>query len=123
MPLDVTFCGATRTVMGSRGLIDVLLTHAHIDHSGAPPLLMKAGFKGPIWTMAVPAEVAQIEGQSANADRSGRLSWLQGLGQAPSQVFVTHGEPHAADTLRLRIQEQLGWRARVPDCRETFRLA
>jgi len=33
-------------------------------------------------------------------------------------VFVTHGEPQAADTLRLRIRETLGWKARVPDYRE-----
>jgi metallo-beta-lactamase family protein len=73
--------------------------------------------------VSIRAEVAQIEGLSAHADQSGLLSWLKGLGEAPRQVFVTHGEPHAADTLRLRIQEQLGWKARVPDYRETFRLA
>jgi metallo-beta-lactamase family protein len=73
--------------------------------------------------VSIRAEVAQIEGLSAHADQSGLLSWLKGLGQAPKQVFVTHGEPHAADTLRLRINEQLGWKARVPDYRETFRLA
>ena len=73
--------------------------------------------------VSIRAEVAQIEGLSAHADQSGLLSWLKGLGEAPRQVFVNHGEPHAADTLRLRIQEQLGWQARVPDYRETFRLA
>lgn len=72
--------------------------------------------------VSIRAEVAQIEGLSAHADQTGLLGWLQGLGQAPKQVFVTHGEPHAADTLRLRIKEQLGWDARVPDYRETFRL-
>lgn len=72
--------------------------------------------------VSIRAEVAQIEGLSAHADQTGLLGWLKGLGQAPKQVFVTHGEPHAADTLRLRIKEQLGWSARVPDYRETFRL-
>jgi metallo-beta-lactamase family protein len=69
------------------------------------------------------AEIAQIEGLSAHADQTGLLNWLKALGQAPEQVFINHGEPEAADTLRLCITEQLGWRARVPDYRETFKLA
>lgn len=68
------------------------------------------------------AEVVQIDGLSAHADQTGLLEWLGGLGQAPAQVFVTHGEPQAADTLRLRIQERWGWKVRVPDYRETFKL-
>ena len=72
--------------------------------------------------VSIRAEVVQIAGLSAHADQSDLLAWLGALGQAPSQVFVTHGEPEAADTLRLRITEKLGWPARVPDYRETFRL-
>ncbi len=68
------------------------------------------------------AEVTQIDGLSAHADQAGLLNWLGDLGQAPKQVFVNHGELQAADTLRLRIQEKLGWKARVPDYRETFKL-
>lgn len=68
------------------------------------------------------AEVAQIERLSAHADQAGLLGWLRDLGAPPKQVFITHGEPHAADALRLRIQDELGWQARVPDYRETFRL-
>lgn len=30
-------------------------------------------------------------------------------------VYLTHGEPDAADQLRLRIRRSLGWTARVPD--------
>ncbi|MDE2594574.1 MAG: MBL fold metallo-hydrolase [Burkholderiales bacterium] len=68
------------------------------------------------------AEVTQIDGLSAHADQAGLIHWLGALGQAPQQVFINHGEPQAADTLRLRIQEKLGWKARVPDYRETFKL-
>ena len=68
------------------------------------------------------AEVSQIEGLSAHADQQGLLDWLEQMPTAPRQVMVTHGEPAAADTLRLRIEERLGWPARVPDYRETLRL-
>lgn len=68
------------------------------------------------------AEVAQIEGLSAHADQTGLLNWLKALGQAPQQVFINHGEPQAADTLRLRVRETLGWQARVPDYRDVVEL-
>lgn len=32
-----------------RQLDGVLLTHAHIDHSGWLPVLCRAGYRGPIW--------------------------------------------------------------------------
>lgn len=45
----------------SAGEIDlVLLTHAHIDHSGKLPLLYKRGFRGTVYSTAGTADLCQI---------------------------------------------------------------
>lgn len=69
------------------------------------------------------AEVVQIDSLSAHADQAGLLGWLKGLDHQPEHVFINHGEAQAADTLRLRIKEQLGWRASVPDYKDAFDLS
>lgn len=68
------------------------------------------------------AEVTQIEGLSAHADQAGLLNWLKGLAHQPEHVFINHGEPQAADTLRLRVHEQLGLQASVPDYKDSVDL-
>jgi metallo-beta-lactamase family protein len=63
----------------------------------------------------VRAQVAQIGNLSAHADADEIMGWLSSVPAAPRQVFVTHGEPAAADALRRRIAEQLHWSCRVPE--------
>jgi metallo-beta-lactamase family protein len=38
----------------------VVLTHAHLDHSGRLPLLVKAGFRGPVYTHRATRDLCQI---------------------------------------------------------------
>jgi len=71
----------------------------------------------------VRAEVSQVDSYSAHADADELMGWLRGLRRAPSQVYLCHGEPEAADTLRQRIEEQLGWPARVPEHLESVEIA
>ncbi|WPG41639.1 MBL fold metallo-hydrolase [Variovorax sp. EBFNA2] len=69
----------------------------------------------------VRAEVANLETLSAHADHDELLTWLDAQ-RAPRRVFVTHGEPVAADALRLAIEERHGWPCTVPDYRESHEL-
>jgi metallo-beta-lactamase family protein len=64
--------------------------------------------------VAVKAEVSHLEGFSGHADADGLMAWLRGFEAPPERTFVVHGEPDAADTLRLRIQDELGWKVSVP---------
>jgi metallo-beta-lactamase family protein len=70
----------------------------------------------------VRAEVVHLDSLSAHADRDGLLAWLAALKRAPRRVFVNHGEPVAADALRLAIEERFGWQVTVPEQAEAVRL-
>jgi metallo-beta-lactamase family protein len=61
------------------------------------------------------ANVVMIENLSAHADATEILQWLRGFEHAPRETFINHGEPGAADALRQKIEETLGWKCRVPD--------
>lgn len=70
----------------------------------------------------VRAEVAMLDNMSAHADYAETLEWLQHFRAAPKMTFVTHGEPVAADAMRLHIEETLAWPCSVPDYLETAEL-
>lgn len=63
----------------------------------------------------VRAEVRQMTGASAHADAGELIAWMQQFPWRPRRVFVTHGEPAAADGLRRRIERELSWDCEVPD--------
>ncbi|MFO1418710.1 MAG: MBL fold metallo-hydrolase [Methylotetracoccus sp.] len=67
----------------------------------------------------VRAEVGLLPNLSAHADRGEIIEWLRGFDEPPRMTYITHGEPAAADALRLAIQEQLGWCVRVPEYQES----
>ena len=65
--------------------------------------------------VAVKAQVSHLEGFSGHADANELMHWLQGFERAPRATWVVHGEPAAADALRSRIADELGWAVRVPE--------
>lgn len=70
----------------------------------------------------VRAEIHSIEGFSAHADADQLLDWLDSAGGSPRQVFLNHGEPNAADTLRQRVKHELGLPCQVPLLGQRFSL-
>lgn len=65
------------------------------------------------------AEVRQLPAMSGHADADELIAWLAGCGP-PSRVFISHGEPAAADALRQRIERRFGWPVDVPQFGEAF---
>jgi metallo-beta-lactamase family protein len=73
-------------------------------------------------TVRVQAEVKQLSTASAHVGSSEIIQWLGTAPNPPRCVFVTHGEPDAADALRRAIRQRLHWDARVPEYRDTVDL-
>ncbi|MFA7665413.1 MAG: MBL fold metallo-hydrolase [Burkholderiaceae bacterium] len=71
----------------------------------------------------VRAAVTQLDGFSGHADADELIAWMAAIKRPPQQVWIVHGEPQAADALRVRIQETFGWPVRVPEHLETVDLA
>lgn len=67
----------------------------------------------------VRAEVDNLAMLSAHADADEIMRWLSGFKTPPKETFIVHGEPGAADALRLRIQDKLGWRCHAAQDNES----
>jgi len=65
--------------------------------------------------IAARAEVLALDGLSGHADRQGLLDWVQELPRPPKHVYLMHGEPEAADSLRQAIAERQDWTCSVPE--------
>lgn len=63
----------------------------------------------------VRAEVQALDGLSGHADRQGLLDWILALPRPPKHVYLMHGEPEAADSLRQAIAERRPWPCSVPE--------
>ncbi len=68
-----------------------------------------------LFGQAVPvrAEIVEMGQFSAHAGKSELLRWLSGLQAAPKQVYLTHGEPAAAQALQQATTEKFKWKVAV----------
>jgi len=63
--------------------------------------------------VSVLAEIVEMGQLSAHAGKSELLRWLTGLQVPPKQVYLTHGEPAAAQSLQKAVTEKFRWKAAV----------
>ena len=68
------------------------------------------------------SQIARIYGFSGHADRNALLRWIGHLKQAPTSIFLTHGEEDAAMSLANQIRNDKGWTVSVPEFREVVDL-
>lgn len=82
----------------------VLLSHAHIDHSGRLPVLLKAGYKGPIICSAATRALGDVllpdAGRIQEEDARWKIKRLQKKGKASDWVAPLFTEQDSYETLK-----------------------
>ena len=77
----------------------VVLSHAHIDHSGRLPLLVKSGFEGPIYATEATFELCRImladSGRIQEEDAKWKIKRLEKAGKDASWVTPLYTEDDA----------------------------
>jgi metallo-beta-lactamase family protein len=68
------------------------------------------------------AEIVEMGQLSAHAGKSELMRWMTGLQVPPKQVYLTHGEPAAAQSLQQAITEKFRWKAAVARYLDTVEL-
>jgi metallo-beta-lactamase family protein len=94
-------------------------------------LILLAGFQSPGtrgWSLLNGSKELKVHGSyvdikckiinsdafSAHADRRDLINWLRSTVKKPKKVFLVHGETSAMDSLRLRIQDHIGYDVVIP---------
>jgi metallo-beta-lactamase family protein len=62
----------------------------------------------------VRANIVQVHGFSAHADKVEILTWLRHLKKPPRKVFVVHGEKESAHSFKDYLTKETGWDIMVP---------
>ena len=70
-------------------------------------------------SVPIRAQVEELTGLSAHADRSELLRWLKSCSGTPAKVRVVHGESETADSFAGAIRQSLKWDAAPAEYLET----
>jgi metallo-beta-lactamase family protein len=98
------------------GMVDaVIVTHAHIDHSGRLPLLVKQGFQGPIYCTRLTAKLLGIMLLDSAHIQEGDAQWQnqkgQRAGKEPVEPLYTIQDAQAV--LGLLVPAEYGERVKI----------
>jgi metallo-beta-lactamase family protein len=64
--------------------------------------------------VSVRARIESLDSMSAHADANEIMRWLGHFEQPPALTCLVHGEPAPMDTLKARIERELGWKVKTP---------
>lgn len=70
----------------------------------------------------VKAKIENIEGLSSHADQKGLIDWMGKIQKKPERIFIVHGEPQAADALRVKIKDIYRWDSYLPTQNEILEI-
>ena len=74
-------------------------------------------------THRVRARITRITGFSAHADRGELERWLAPQLEPPRRLFLTHGEPQAAEAFAGVLRPRDGWQVSIPEYGEQVELS
>lgn len=101
----------------------ILITHAHIDHSGLLPRLVKTGFNGPVYATVPTRSLLEIMLQDSAHIQEMEAEWRsyknQRRGQPPVEPLYDQDDALKAVGL-IRPKEYLDWFEPVPGVRARF---
>jgi metallo-beta-lactamase family protein len=94
----------------ARTIDAVLLTHAHLDHTGRMPLLIKGGYSGPIYATAPTVDLTDIvlkDSAKLQAQDAVRMNRKRAKAEPPVELLygVEHTEPFRGMTREVRLHE------------------
>jgi len=70
----------------------------------------------------IKCRVRVISSMSAHADQQEIITWLRHFKEEPERIFLNHGDPHAIDALRVKINNVLGWDCQIPRMHSVYHL-
>lgn len=74
-------------------------------------------------SIAVKAQIRQLNGSSGHADKQGLLDWINAFADKPQFVFVNHGDDESCRSFTACLRDEYGFNAYAPYSGTEFDLA